>query len=259
VRRMVEANGLGSHSLMQSLLRNLQPVLEVAAEELKRRIAETGEVRLKGGMPLPEPFFYHYEVFYYASALLGAIDRLEEAHVYLERFQPAYEEHGITQDQWIDYHYSYYVVTAVSLYDIALVLTNVVFRLGIPPRHCRDSIIKRNRWVRTTPVKAALDELYRQVKPYVELRHLLVHRGEMPKLEQIDLLRLFSFAHRFSDPLVDPRDLKQLYALEVAAVCSGLEIEREQIRQAVRNLFDALLSIYEARAKEAAAIREASV
>jgi hypothetical protein len=162
---MSEEKSLESHSLIQNLMTNLRPVIEAAGKELVKLAEKTGEVRKKSVTPLPEPYFYHYEVFYYATSLLNAISRLKDIQTYLIRFpQPrTYEKHGITQDKWIEHHYANYVVTVVNLYDIALILTNVVFRLGIPPRQCRDNVVKENEWVKKTQVKPALDHLNRHI------------------------------------------------------------------------------------------------
>jgi len=247
---MNEEVQLESHDLIRRPLQKLEPILIAGAERLKRHAEKTGEFRIRNAATLPEPHSYHHEVFYYTTALLGAVGRLEEAQTYLEVFPQVCERVEMTRAQWIDYHYSTYVITLVSLYDIALILTSVVFRLGIPPRHCRDSVIKENRWVKTTPVKSALDGLHRCIKPYIESRHLLVHRGEVPQLEQFDTLRFLSFANKFSDPLVDPEDLQTWYVCEITLLGSKLFFERDEIKKAAWNLFDALLPVYQARVEE---------
>lgn len=253
---MSKERSLEGHNLIKSLLTNLQPVLKAAVKEMEQRATKTGTVGWEGDMSLWRRYSYYYDVFYYSSSLLEAIRKMKDAETYLLRFpQPrTYEKHGLTEDRWVEYHYSNCVTTIVGLYDIALILTNIVFRLGIPPRQCKDDIILRNEWVERTQVKLALDRLNKLVQPFREPRNLHLHQGKMPRLKrnEFDMLKTISLAQRHSPqsfPLASREVVDLAYDEESSAIRSNLETKREEFQRAILGLFDALLPIYEAHAK----------
>ena len=248
---MSEKNSLESHKLVRRLITNLEPVIRESADHLAQLAKDSGKLRNEGGRTLPEPYPYHHEVFRYAQRLLNGVRTMKDVHTYLLRFpQPAtYTKQGIGPDRWIEYHYSTYVVTVCSLYDIALILTNVVFRLGIPVRQCKDDIITGNRWVERTRVKSALDSLNGHVKPYREPRNLYAHRGEVPDLEHLDLLKLLTLVQPHAPALVDPGEIPYLYDRDSGALRNKIQAECASFEKAISDLFDALLPIYEVWAK----------
>ncbi len=111
--------------------------------------------------------------------LTSTIERLEEIPFYLVRFpnSPTFKKQGITLHKWVHYHYSNYLINAVTIYDTALLLTNVVFMLGLSPKSCSEETVARNRKVQGTKVKPAIDKLKEITKNYREPRNLYVHRG----------------------------------------------------------------------------------
>jgi hypothetical protein len=76
----------------------------------------------------------------------------------------------------IAYHLENHLIRSVSIYDRALLLTNVVFKLGLPERTCSPETVAKNEHVRATPVSRALRSLELVVKPLREQRNLIVHR-----------------------------------------------------------------------------------
>src|SRR5262249_36553711 len=143
---------------------------------------------------------YDHEVLIHLVDIIAGMDRLEQSQNFIRTFpQPrSYEKKGITQHAWIEYHYTYYVVTFVSLFDIVLILTNTVFRLGNSELACKADLIMENQWVRQTPVKQALAHLDTLIKRHRQSRHLYVHRGRMPDIpfaidsDERDLMKLVS-------------------------------------------------------------------
>lgn len=244
----MSSDNLWKHALLNLPADKLKPVIDESIKIL-RELAKEGKFRSEMKRPIPEPFWYEYEVFILAITLVEALERLEEVCEFLQEFPcpETYEKRRITQDKWIEYHYANYISNVVGLYDLALILTNSVFGLGIPDRECKDSTILRNRWVTGTPVKVALDALNARVRSYREPRNLHLHRGQLPVLGQIDELKVFSFLQRAGKPLEDPKLINSAYASVVKGIVTELRQEIGHIQSEILSLFDTLLKIYERR------------
>ena len=248
---------LASHPLIKEVMDNLRPLLKRNARKLMD-LAEKGIVRSKEKDELFEYEWYDTEVFTHLSAIVFGIDRLKYSQNFIRTFPRlrSYEKEGIDQADWIEYHYSYYVITLVSLYDIALILTNAVFRLGNHERDCKPDLIKKNTWVRDTPVKQALDELDILVRRHREGRNLHVHRGQVQNIalvmesEDLDRLKLISSVHMYSEPIVDKEIVDLAYKGHVEEISSRLQEEKKQTQDAIWTLFDVLLPVYQEKATE---------
>jgi len=224
-----------------------------------KRVQETGEIRNKGKTVLENSEYYHVAVFRKATALIGALERLEHSLTYIQEFpRPrTYEKKGLHQFSWLEYHYSYFVVTYDSLFDITLILTNTVFQLGIPEKDCKAHIIKENEWVKHTSVKTALIGLEKITSAYSKLRNPLVHRGEIPDVKSItesdtiDLLKVYSTVHQHSEPIVPLDLIDNVFKHESKKIMAELDGDVVKAQKAIAQLFDSLLPIYIARARAA--------
>lgn len=246
-----------SHPFTEKVMDNLRPLLEASSRKLKD-LADKGEVRSKEKNELLEYEWYDLDVFTHLSAIVSGIERLKYSQNYIRTFpRPrSYEKEGINQHTWIEYHYSYYVITLVSLSDIALILTNSVFRLGNRERDCKADFIKKNTWVKDTPVKQALEDLDQLIKPHREGRNLHVHRGQVQDIaslmesKELDMLKLFSFVQMHAEPIIDREIINWAYRGQVKKISGRLQEEREKIQDATWKLFDALLPVYQEEATE---------
>ena len=147
--------------------------------------------------------------------------------------------------------YSNFVVTVVSTYDIALILTNYVLRLGIPDSKCKTDIVVKNAWVSGTKIENALIALEKIVKSYREPRHLHVHRGQIPEPEQLDELELISFVQLYSKPIVPAKTLRILYRLAISDIMRTIDPEIKKLTNVVWDLFDTLFPTVERHSKAA--------
>ena len=241
---------------MKLATENIGPLLEKSGERLSE-LAERGDVRSKGKATLLEYEFYDHDVFRNTSAAVEAVERLEQSQRQIEAAgKSSWEGAGLDQHTWLDYHYSYYVVTLVSLADIALVLTNSVFRLGNRERDCKADLITRNLWVAQTPAKAAIEELAKFIQPYKEGRNLHVHRGKLHPISEVmgsdllDHLKLASFLERAGKPVFPSAFLERGYGLEIPKIAEKLDQERAEIGARLVVVFDALYPVYRQKAEE---------
>ena len=235
----------------------IKPIIEKTSPDILKRFQETGEIRNKGNLSLDKLDLYNLAVFDKAAAIIGEIERLENASVFIQNFRNprAFEKLGIHHVSWLEYHYSYFIVTYHSLFDISLILTNAVFQLGIPEKDCKASIINDNEWVKRTPVKTALDGIRKIVSNYGQTRNLFVHRGILPDIrsitdsDMIDIINLYCTINQHSAPIMPLEMIDKVFSFECKKISIRLEGDIVIAQEAVYRLYDSLLPIYIKRAK----------
>lgn len=246
-RATTKALGLSAHPFMKDLVGDIRPLIESAQERLRIRVKEHGFKKIRREANLPQPYSYMHGVFYYAGNLIKVIDRLHEIRLFIRTFpdRKRFEGKGITQDKWIQYHHANYITTFVSAFDTSLILVNYVFRLGVPTSKCRPDVIMENNWVSGTPVRNALKRINKVIEKYRSPRHSHVHRGEMPDLECLDGLEVFSHINLISSlPVFPPKELKLLYRMVTRDIERILNVNAIDLSKEVAGLLDALRKIY---------------
>jgi hypothetical protein len=122
--------------------------------------------------------------------------------------------------------------------------------LGLPESKCKADVIIGNAHLTNTLVKKALVKLEQHTKPYREPRHLHVHRGELPELEEIIMLRLItSIQMSSSEQIIPSRTLNKSYSEASKNIDKKLGISNEKCISIIYYLFDSLLPIYESQVK----------
>ena len=197
-----------------------------------------------------EAYIYSIEVNSHLVNLIFAIERLEDICVYISRFpQPrTFERQDITEDKWIHYHHSNFLVAAVGIFDTALLLVNSVLMLGIEPRWCKKGAVFKGKAVHDTLIEKALEELDTVVDPFRDHRHQYVHRNVMPKLKSIELFSLYSFLKRTGNPVLGDQDLDAVYDITRKKMVRELKQVVHEISERLMELFDSLQPAYESHA-----------
>lgn len=245
---------LVEHALLREPLDRVRPVLLAAVKKSECRPNRSGNIRFK--LEMPTHLLYDSDVFQAASALHEDLMRLEDVRHFL-RLMPTtkkFAELKMSEQRWVDYHFSYHMILLSSVLDLSLLLTNVVFRLGNPERLCTLDNIKNNKYVANTAVRKAIDNLERMVKPHKEKRNLFVHRGKRPDPSQAsgsdsyDMLTFIgstnSLAAKVSEPFADPKFINRAFRSEIGLLISALEKDTLEVTKAVGPLFDSLLPFY---------------
>lgn len=243
---------LSDHPFNKKNIEYVKPVFNKLTPKMVKYVQKTGKIRNKGRVFLGDLEYYHVTIFQKASAIIGAVERLENSLLYIQKFPSprTYEKKGVHQFSWLEYHYSYFVVTYHSLFDTALILTNTVFQLGFSEKDCKPSRIISNRLVKSTSAKSALTALEKVTSKYENIRNLFVHRGEMPDVKSItnsdmlDLLKMYNTVHRHSDPIVPLDILDNVFKYESQKIITKLDGDMVKAQEAISRLFDALLPIY---------------
>jgi hypothetical protein len=189
--------------------------------------------------------------------VMEALERLAQSQRLIEAASKNFwDGTGLDQHTWIEYHYSYYVVTLVSLGDITLHLTNSVFRLGNRERDCKHDLITRNSWVAQTPARTALEALAKLIQPYREGRNLHVHSGrvqpiaEAMRSELLDYLSLFSSAERAGKGVLPSAILQKGYSIEIPKISERLDQEQADVAALLVAVFDALYPVYKRESED---------
>lgn len=232
------------HSLFIRALEKLRPLIEsTPVEDL---MIESSEERHARAPTLSAEQTYHHHVFWYAMNIQKAFSRLSHTTVYIKDFpRPgSYLRHGVTQYDWIQYHYHVYMISIVGLYDIALKLTNAVLQLGVDERQVNKSTVEDNLWVKQFRVSESLRTL-RQTASHVKLpRNLFLHGGDLLKLDELDKLDIICMANKLGHEY--PADaMKSLFKPAIDKLVDKMSNEISSLESQVINLFDKLLPIYD--------------
>ncbi len=243
---------LSAHLLPKTLMENLKPFFHKLDEKYLEEVEKTSEVRFENLLEADENEYYNANVFKKIMNIISSFDRLEQAHIFIKRFRQSklFLKQNITQDIWIEYHYSIHLLTIVSIMDLALILTNEVYRIGLREKDCNYDTILKNYWIKDSQVAIVLKDLDKKVQNYRNPRNTLVHHGESPKLNKIlksnlyDRLKLITFAQHYSEDYNPPINLDYVYSMEVRDLLRILQNECKSIEALILNLFDALLPVY---------------
>lgn len=251
------SNALCEHPFMSQALQNAEPLIERGYYEYKDYVKSTGKRLRDFRKDTPHSLLpcerYLMNVFQGTSLITNTVDQMTNCQLFLHRFPSprTYHKEKIGHCTWIEYHFGYYVILLVSLYDMALILTNTVFCLGNKEQNCKPDIIKSNDHLRGTSTKASLNELDKFVKPYRQVRNLHVHRGhspDVPEILQSENLETLMMASKLSiissSQSVSPQDLDLLFWTNTYDIMNHLSNDLEQLQSILSTLFDSLLPEY---------------
>ena len=156
-----------SHLRNGSLMLRFTPL---ASEIIRETIPEEPHRRRRGEVirPLRPDEEYVRSSLISAGELITVCEQMVYAVEFLSGFRARKTSSGesITRLDYIVYHLENHLIRTGAVLDRALLLVNVIFRLGVPDRECRFSGIAYNDHVSQTPVAAALKSLEKTIEPY---------------------------------------------------------------------------------------------
>lgn len=233
------------HSLLYKALEHLKPLLE-SIDPAVMALPSSKERHSKAPK-LSEAQNYHHRVFWYAKNMNETFKRLKDITLFIKDFPKprTYFRQGITEHDWIQYHYHVYTIGVVGIYDIALKLTNEVFRLGIEERQVRKDTVEDNLWVKRTRVSQLLSILRKSTRPFKVPRNLFLHGGDQLKLDELDRLELICIATKLQ--VTDehsPNLIKNIFQPSVDKLVNKMSKQISSLENKTANLFDELLPIY---------------
>jgi len=232
------------HSLCIKACEKLRPLIEtITPEDL---MIESSRERHARAPALSAEQTYHYYVFWYTINMVKAFSRLNHITIYIKDLpKPAsYLRQGITQYDWIQYHYHFYIVNVVGLYDIALKLTNAIFRLGVDEKQVNKSSVEDNLWVKQPGVSKLLRTLREATSQHRGPRRLFIHGGDLLKLDALDRLDVICMANKLTDEY-SANAIKNLFEPDIDKLAGKMSNEISSLENIVINLFDKLLPVYD--------------
>ena len=162
---------------------------EAVPSDLRRRRA--GESL----RPLRPDEEYARRSLLFAGELLNVCDQMSYAIEFLTGFRSRKMPSGepITRYDYIVYHLENHLIRTSSILDRALLLVNIIFRLGVPEKECRFSVIADNEHIASTPTAGALRSIQKILEPYQGQRNLVIHRRRLSdeNLSPLELYYLF--------------------------------------------------------------------
>jgi len=209
---------------------------------------------LLGGKPYSpsELEKYSFSIMGWVHRIGNCFKALEHTRVYMQHFwsNKWYREAGIVQSNYINYHYTKYAITVVTIVDVCLILTNDTLRLGNPERLCYFDNIIKNSWVVSSKVNKSLNKLQKIVEPWREPRNLFIHRGweiyreVLTALEGYELLHEKGMLKGMLDEKVALRRVKSLYKSELSEIFKEFDQVEPPLFDAVNELLSKLLPVY---------------
>jgi hypothetical protein len=201
---------------------------------------------------------YTFNVFRYATAVVRLLQRADHSVSFIGTFPASrgLRARGISREDWLAYHYSVFCATLVSTYDCLLMLSNVVFSLGLEPRACRNDTVRDNWNLLGTDVPARLKDVETTLKTLRPIRNRLVHHAADPTWnESFELALTAEFLDGLSPEVESPdnggalamlrKPLRDdLLRIETRKLTRTLAAELDAVAEAAEKLFVALEGPY---------------
>ncbi|HAS27891.1 MAG TPA: hypothetical protein DCR59_01625 [Dehalococcoidia bacterium] len=236
---------LENHILIQNTLDGIIPIITSTPAEILC-IADSKQRHLKAPI-LSDEQQYDYYIFNYSTNIVKVLEQLNNIIIYIKDFPKPkhYAKKGISQYDWIQYHRHMYMVSIVSIYDIALILTNGVFRLGIDEKDVSKKTIENNHWVKKYGVSKILHELEKIISNTKISRNQFVHYGNMNNLDELNDFQLICLANKINKSLKYCADtIKEQNQNNIVKLAQTMTKEIILIEEKTIKLLDSLMPIY---------------
>ncbi len=240
------------HQLFNEVFANVMVWGMPEIQEVVKQKGSQALLKPDSGHKLSPKQQYEYNSYYWCKTLVDVFNRLESIRTMTGRslYKKKNEEKSILLQEWIMYNYEHYAIVYQSILDLASLLTNEVFVLGIPYKKCSYSTICDNTRIAGTGVGAILKKLNNTVRKHHKGKNLLVHRGERIKLplepRTLDAIDVTNMAIKTG---IEVGDLRESVTEFLAIYSRGelitiMEKECREIESQVEELFDKLLPYY---------------
>jgi hypothetical protein len=196
--------------------------------------------------PLHEHEKYIVKTFRSASEVMGACEQMVFAKIFLSgyRSQMSPENLDLTRYAYIVYHLENHLIRTGMVLDRCLLLTNTVYQLGIPDRHCRFSIVAKNSNV-NEKVSQAIADLRKTTQELRAERNKVIHRKQYSD-EELDEIEIY---HVYESAGFDPHESYfHLMKMDIDKIVASKKEELESINNDIFHstikIFDSLLPKY---------------
>lgn len=227
-------------------------MIEKHMPQLEDHLRKGGKLHNARELEHEPPEQYFFMVYNKSIAIFNALERLSLSYHLIATFpnSKTSEKKGFTRDKWILYHLSFFTVTLTSLLDLCLLLTNEVFRLGMPERLCSLESITKNCWILPTDIPKALRALNKSLAEHQKRRNLHVHQGKVPDIAEIlnddlfDRLRMITLKERTNPNGINRSELSQSYRVTVKDLRARMVKDLNDVVETIHPILNSLLHKY---------------
>lgn len=141
---------------------------------------------------------YFIDSFVLVNKLLDLHKQLSKIPAFLSRFdRNHFSNHDIRQTDFIIYHYEVFLSKVYTIVEVALSITNIVYKLEIKPRGLNYKSVKEK--LKHTDALEELATLYLSLNQIRQIRNSVVHRNSLYKWEMLERLSTEESIRNFSD------------------------------------------------------------
>jgi hypothetical protein len=245
---MNNCDRLSAHPFMIDNINQSDSLLKRLAIQKYQQELETEKILTDIDITLNHLDYYNFDVFRRTTLLINTIDRLEKSILFLNGFpqEKTFEKKGVNRFDWIDYHYSYFVLSIHSLFDQSLILTNSVYRIGLTEKDCLKGTILQNFCEKNSPIKNDILSLEKITNQYANIRNLFAHRGEIPDISdetdsyRLELLKFYENTRNYKDLNKIQLGTDFIYKQELLKVTKKLQKTIDSLVETIQVFFDNL-------------------
>jgi len=178
-------------------------------------------------------------------------DCIDQLHYIIQLLSGFRRKKGsiFNRTDYIVYTIENFYLRMTSIIDKCLILTNIVFDIGLPERDCKETTIIKNTKVNKTSVKVSLQKINKFIDHFKQIRNRIAH-AEGFKDEKLDNLQGFYYLMD-TEQSEDLQKFKHLFKTETDQYVNekkeDLGKQIVTIEQLVDEFFTSLQSIAEMR------------
>lgn len=173
-----------------------------------------------------------------AGELVTTCEQVEHSLAFMSNFRstPGLKEKNITRLDHIQYHIENHLIRMISAGDRALIVTSIVFRLGIKPEDCNHHVILNNEYVEGTEVEEKLKKMASVIQPFRKERNEVVHKNTYSDEDMQTLETVYFLEKRGESPAP--------YYWTKRETDEFVSERKQEMREANDDLFDAVSGLF---------------
>lgn len=194
---------------------------------------------------------YIADVAHYLFNISNIVDQLSQISVYIEHYPnlKAYENNGITKDEYLKYHLQNYFIRTSTIIDQIAILVNEVYRLGLTPYRCSVEAILDNSNIKDLKIARLIKSLNKAVGGIKAVRNKFVHRGIFDDKDILDLATYIFLNEQREEELIPESQINQLHKKIIQDKINLISSNNEAVIKYVLAIYDLLLEPFESNYK----------
>ena len=193
---------------------------------------------------------YAFEIMYSIININSCLDQLHYSVELLSGYRKQTAPKGMNRSDYITYGIENHYLRLTSVYDRCLRLTNIVYKLGLPEKECKESTIIKNKYIKDTDIAKHLKLLNKFTSDFRQHRNNVAHNSTYSE-EKLDRLNMFYFVSELDSEFDNFSGfIKQGTDEFVAEKKAEFDKCIKEIENIVENYFDSLQTVIEVKLSE---------